>query len=91
MTAIQVGRIVTKVMGREAGKKAVIVQLIDRNFAEITGPFSITGVKRRRVNINHIEPSEHLIKIPKGADDSAVEKSISSNSEIEAFLRKQVS
>ena len=54
MKAISVGRIVTKVMGREAGRKAVVTQLIDRNFVEITGPVDLTGIKRRRVNINHI-------------------------------------
>ncbi|MHA2092874.1 MAG: 50S ribosomal protein L14e, partial [Candidatus Kariarchaeaceae archaeon] len=58
MSAISKGRIVTKIMGREAGRKAVVTQIIDQNFAEITGPFELTGVKRRRVNISHIEPTE---------------------------------
>jgi large subunit ribosomal protein L14e len=58
MPAIEVGRICVKVTGRETGRKCVILDVIDRNFALVTGPKSITGIKRRRVNINHIEPTE---------------------------------
>jgi len=39
----------------------------------VTGPKSVTGVKRRKVNINHIEPTDKKIDIPKGADDKTVE------------------
>ncbi|HDJ97286.1 MAG TPA: 50S ribosomal protein L14e, partial [Thermofilum sp.] len=43
-----VGRICVKTMGREAGKKCVIVDIIDDNFVLITGPKAASGVKRRR-------------------------------------------
>lgn len=71
-----VGRICVKVMGREAGRKCVIVDIIDPNFVLITGPKSLTGVKRRRVNIKHIEPTEYKINIPKGASDEEVLKAL---------------
>ncbi|NPA70047.1 MAG: 50S ribosomal protein L14e [Crenarchaeota archaeon] len=71
-----VGRICVKIAGREAGRKCVIVDIIDQNFVLITGPKQLTGVKRRRANIRHLEPTEHKIDIPKGASDEEVLKAI---------------
>ncbi len=76
MPAIEIGRICLKVAGREAGRKCVIVDIIDENFVLITGPKSLTGVKRRRVNIKHIEPLDKTIKIKRGASDEEVLKAI---------------
>ena len=71
-----VGRICVKIAGREAGRKCVIVDIIDDNFVLITGPKQLTGVKRRRVNIKHIEPTEYRINIRKGASDEEIIKAI---------------
>ncbi|MEM2914501.1 MAG: 50S ribosomal protein L14e, partial [Candidatus Bathyarchaeia archaeon] len=76
MPAIEVGRICIKVVGRESGKRCVVLDVIDKNFALITGPKSVTGVKRRRVNINHIKPTEEKIKIKKGATDEEVSRAL---------------
>ncbi|MCS7120071.1 MAG: 50S ribosomal protein L14e [Candidatus Bathyarchaeota archaeon] len=76
MPAIEVGRICVKLRGREAGKKCVIVDLIDKNFALITGPKSLTGVRRRRVNINHLRPMEEKIEIKRGATDEEVTEAL---------------
>ena len=86
MKAISVGRIVVKLMGREAGRKAVVTQIIDRNFAEITGPVDLTGVKRRRVNINHIEPTDYTVDIERGSDDKSITSAIESDDEIKSFM-----
>lgn len=87
MSAISIGRIVTKLMGREAGRKAVVTKIIDQNFAEITGPFDLTGVKRRRVNIAHIEPSEFLISVDKeNTQDEKILTAINDNAEIKKFM-----
>lgn len=48
MPAIEVGRICVKLFGREAGRKCVVVDIIDKNFVLITGPKKLTGIKRRR-------------------------------------------
>jgi large subunit ribosomal protein L14e len=72
MPAIEVGRICVKLAGREAGKKCVIVDVIDKSFVLITGPKSVTGVRRRRANINHIEPLQDKIQIKRGASDEEV-------------------
>jgi len=70
---IEPGRIVLKIAGREAGKYAVIVETIDDDFVLITGPKSITGVKRRKCNIDHIEPTEYKLDIS-SKDDSKIEE-----------------
>jgi large subunit ribosomal protein L14e len=72
MPAVEIGRICLKTLGREAGKKCVIIDIIDKNYVLITGPKSITGVKRRRVNVNHIKPLEDNIKIKRGANDEEI-------------------
>ncbi len=74
MPAIEVGRVCQKTLGRETGKKCVIVDVMDKSFVLITGPKSLTGVKRRRVNINHIEPLQERIDIKRGASDDEVAK-----------------
>jgi len=76
MPAIEIGRICVKVAGREAGRKCVVVDIIDDNFVLVTGPKSLTGVKRRKVNVKHIEPTDKSIKIPRGASDEEVLKAI---------------
>jgi large subunit ribosomal protein L14e len=72
MSAIEVGRICVKVVGREAGKRCVIVDVVDKNFVLVTGPKDVSGVKRRRVNINHLEPTGEKIDIKRGATDEEV-------------------
>jgi len=72
MPAIEVGRICVKLFGREAGKKCVVVDVIDKNFVLVTGPVKVSGVKRRRVNVGHIEPMDLKVSIKKGDDDEVV-------------------
>jgi len=72
MKLYDVGRICVKTSGREAGSKCVIVDIIDDNYVLVTGPKSLTGVKRRRANIKHLEPLDKKISINKGASDEEV-------------------
>jgi large subunit ribosomal protein L14e len=76
MPAIEIGRICVKVAGREAGRKCVVVDIVDENFVIVTGPKSLTGVRRRKTNIKHIEPTDKVVSIPKGASDEDVLKAI---------------
>ncbi|MCQ4343075.1 MAG: 50S ribosomal protein L14e [Sulfolobaceae archaeon] len=89
MAVIEVGRIVVKTRGREAGRKAVVVEIVDNNFVIVTGPKSVTGVKRRKVNINHIEPTEKKVDIPKGADDKTVEDKLKAENLID-YMKQSV-
>jgi len=72
MPAIEVGRICVKQAGRENGKKCVVIDVMDKSFVLVTGPKKITGVKRRRVNINHVMPLEDKIEVKRGASDDEV-------------------
>ena len=72
MPAIEVGRICVKQVGRENGKKCVVIDVMDKSFVLVTGPRKITGIKRRRVNINHIMPLQDKIEVKRGASDEEV-------------------
>jgi large subunit ribosomal protein L14e len=88
MPAIEVGRICVKLTGREAGRKCVIVDLIDKSFILITGPKTVTGIKRRRTNVNHIEPLEDKITIKRGASDEEVAEALKASDKLEAMTQK---
>jgi large subunit ribosomal protein L14e len=83
MSAIEVGRICVKTRGREAGKKCVIVDIIDDKFVLVTGPKSVSGVKRRRSNIKHLEPTEKKIEVKAGASDDEVIEALSKQNLLE--------
>lgn len=89
MPAIEVGRICVKLLGREAGRKCVIVDIIDENFVLVTGPKSVSGVKRRRCNIDHLEVLDKKININKGASDEEVLKALEGAGIID-FMRERV-
>lgn len=72
MPSIEVGRVCMKVVGREAGNYCVVVKPVSKSFADITGPKILTGVKRRRVNIVHLEPTQYSLEIKEGATDEEV-------------------
>jgi len=88
MSAIDIGRICVKLTGREAGKKCVVVEVVDRNFVLITGPKQLNGMKRRRVNINHIEPTERKLNIRRGETDEELMKAL--DEETQSFMREAV-
>lgn len=88
MPAIEVGRICVKIAGREAGKKCIIVDVIDKNFLLITGPKQVNGVKRRRVNINHVEPTERNVNIRRGESDEEIMKAL--DEETLNYLREPI-
>jgi large subunit ribosomal protein L14e len=87
--AIEVGRLCYKVRGHEAGRKCVIVDIIDENMVLVTGPKQLTGVKRRRVNIKHIAPLDRAISISKGASDEEVLKALQEAGLLD-FMREKV-
>lgn len=88
MPAVEVGRICVKIAGREAGKKCIVVDIIDKNFLLITGPKKVNGVKRRRVNISHVEPTEKKVNIRRGESDEEIMKIL--DEETLNFLRAPI-
>ena len=88
MPAIEVGRVCVKQTGRETGKKCVIIDVMDKSFVMITGPKKVTGVKRRRVNINHLNPLQDKIDITRGASDEEVISTLESKGKMEEMSLK---
>ncbi len=73
-----VGRVCMKTAGREAGRYCAVIKKIDAHYVEVTGPVVATGVRRRRCNIAHLEPLEHVIEIKAEAGDEQVLKAMES-------------
>ena len=76
MPAIEVGRVCVKTHGREAGQRCVVVDIVDENFVLISGPKKLTGVRRRRTNVRHLEPTTERIQIKTGASDEDLLKTM---------------
>jgi large subunit ribosomal protein L14e len=89
MPAIEIGRICIKSVGKESGRKCVVVDIIDQNFVLVTGPKSVSGIKRRRVNIKHLIPLDKLINIPKGANDEEVLAQLKNSNLIEFMKARE--
>ncbi|KUO41590.1 MAG: 50S ribosomal protein L14e [Hadesarchaea archaeon DG-33] len=69
---MEVGRVCVKLAGHEAGKRCVIVDVLDKVYVMVSGP----GVKRRRCNIAHLESLEQKVEIAKGAPDEDVKRTL---------------
>lgn len=69
---IEVGSVCIKIAGREASRYCVVVKKIDNNFVLVTGPKLLTGVKRRKCNILHLEELPFKLDIKEDANDKEV-------------------
>jgi large subunit ribosomal protein L14e len=58
---------------------------MDKIFVLVTGPKTVTGVKRRRVNINHVAPTEDTIQVKRGASDDEVTQLLEAEGKLEAM------
>ncbi|MCK5234425.1 MAG: 50S ribosomal protein L14e, partial [Candidatus Aenigmarchaeota archaeon] len=56
----------------------VITDATEGSYVEITGPKALNGVKRRKCNISHIEPTSDILKIKAKASDEDVLKAVES-------------
>ncbi|MBI2545561.1 50S ribosomal protein L14e [Candidatus Woesearchaeota archaeon] len=64
---IEIGRICIKTAGRDAGRKCVIVDLLDKNFVIVDGE-----TRRKRSNLVHLEPLSTKLDIKKNASSEEV-------------------
>ncbi len=69
---MEVGRVCVKLAGHEAGKRCVIVDVVDNVYVVVSG----LGVKRRRCNVAHLEPLEQKVDIAKGASEEEVKRAL---------------
>ena len=68
---IEIGRLCVKIAGRDAGKKALIIDVLDEKFVLIDGE-----TRRRRCNVIHIEPLNQVLKIEKDATHGDVARAL---------------
>ena len=68
---IEIGRLIIKTAGRDANKKAVIIDILDDKYVLIDGE-----TRRRKCNILHVEPLSQIIKIEKNASHEEVAKAL---------------
>lgn len=64
---MEVGQLCVKLAGRDAGKKCVIVDVLDNNFVLVDGE-----TRRRKCNIIHLEPLNQKLDVKKGASHELV-------------------
>ena len=72
MASFEIGRVCMKIAGRETGKYCVVLKKVNDAFVEVTGPRMLTGVKRRRANVDHLEPLPFTVEIKEGSQDDEV-------------------
>ena len=84
---MEVGRICVKTVGREAGKKCIIVDIVDKNFVLITGPRTVSGIKRRRANINHLELTQEKIDVNRGVTDEEVTEALKAAGKLDEMAK----
>jgi large subunit ribosomal protein L14e len=56
---------------------------MDKSFVLVTGPKKVTGVKRRRVNINHVRPLQDKLEIKRGASDEEIAQTLEATGKLE--------
>lgn len=64
---MEIGRMCVKIAGRDSNLKCVIVDTIDNNYVMIDGQ-----TRRRKCNVDHLEPLDKVVKIKKGATHKEV-------------------
>jgi large subunit ribosomal protein L14e len=84
----EIGRIVVKVAGRDAGLKGVVVNVVGGNRVLVTGPPGLTGLRRRAVNILHILPTQYKIEVKRDASDEEVVKALEESGLIDYMKRR---
>ena len=81
---MEVGRLCLKTAGRDAGKKCVVIDTIDKNHVLVDGE-----TRRRKCNILHLEPIDKVIEISQKADHEAVVEALKKIG-IEAAVKKSL-
>ncbi len=72
MVSLEVGRVCLKTAGDESGKPCIVIKKMSGSFVLVTGPKLLTGVKRRRSNIEHLKPTQNILEIKEDATDEEV-------------------
>src|SRR3989338_8785228 len=66
---LEIGRVCMKIAGRDAGKKGIVIDILDENYVLLDGE-----VRRRKCNIHHLEPMAQSVELKKNASHADVLK-----------------
>jgi len=67
----EIGRVCIKLAGRDAGKKCIVVDVLEGKYVMIEGQ-----TRRRRCNMLHLEPLEQVLDVGKNATHDTVMKAL---------------
>jgi large subunit ribosomal protein L14e len=81
----EIGRLCVKIAGRDAGKKCLVVDILENGFVMIDGQ-----TRRKRCNTKHLEPLDKVLKIKKEEGTSEVAMHLKKEGiEVEAKVAKE--
>ncbi|MBI4441173.1 50S ribosomal protein L14e [Candidatus Woesearchaeota archaeon] len=69
MSLFETGRLCVKIAGRDAGAKCVVIDVMNRNYVLVDGQ-----TRRRKCNVQHLEPLQTTLPLTKNASHDAVTK-----------------
>lgn len=69
---IEIGRLCIKTAGRDAGKKCVVLEIIDNTYVLVDGQ-----TRRKKVNVKHLEPTPRVLEIQQGSSHDVVVEAFS--------------
>jgi len=69
MSIFEVGRLCVKIAGRDAGRTCVVVEAVGDGYVVVDG-----DVRRKKVNVRHLEPLDKTVDVKAKADHAAVAK-----------------
>jgi len=85
---MEIGQVCVKTVGKERGRYCVVVKKIDENFVVVSGPKALTGVKRRKANVIHLQPLQYKLEIKEDASDNDLLEAWKKSGLIEKFRLK---
>jgi len=68
--------------------KGVVVSVLGGNRVLVTGPPSLTGLRRRAVNVMHLLPTQFKVELKRDAGDDEVLKALESSGLIDYMRRR---
>lgn len=69
MSIFEVGRLCVKIAGRDAGRTCVVIEAVGNGYVIVDG-----DVRRKKVNVRHLEPLEKTVSIKSKASSAEVKK-----------------
>ncbi len=69
MSIFEVGRLCVKIAGRDAGRTCVVVEAAGNGYVVVDG-----DIRRKKVNIKHLEPLDKIVEVKAKATHADVKK-----------------